>query len=305
MTAAEFKYMFSQMIPEDDHVQEIRIRAGRPIFVRIEGREIQMNGYADHRLIRELLELFANHSLYAYEEEIRQGFLTIEGGHRVGISGKVVLDGTEIRTMKDISGLNIRLAHEWKGCAESILPWLYSDENIQNTIFISPPRGGKTTILRDVIRLVSDGNSYGHGKTVSVVDERSEIGACLRGIPQCDLGKRTDILDGCPKALGMTMMIRSMGPEVLAVDEIGTREDVIALRDALRSGVRIVATVHGDSIEDIRKKPILSEMVEEGMFGRYVVLGRLPHPGTVMGVYDERCQELDWMQRNVEKGRNV
>lgn len=292
MTAAEFKYMFFQTIPEDGQVQEIRIRAGRPIFIRMNGEEIQMNRYADQRLIRELLELFANHSLYAYEEEIRQGFLTIEGGHRVGISGKIVLDGAEIRTIKDISGLNIRLAHEWKGCAEPILPWLYQDGKIQNTIFISPPGGGKTTVLRDVIRLVSDGNSYSDGKTVSVVDERSEIGACLRGIPQCDLGKRTDILDGCPKALGMTMMIRSMGPEVLAVDEIGTREDYRALRDALRSGVRILATAHGDSFEDIRKKRIFSEMLEEGMFERYVVLGNIPHPGTVTGVYDEQFQEL-------------
>ena len=124
MTAAELKYMFMQAIPDDGRVQEIRIRAGCPIFVRVNGEEVQLNGYADSRLIRELMELFSNHSLYAYEEEIRQGFLTIEGGHRVGISGKAVLDGDQIRTIKDISGLNIRLAHERKGCAEKVLPWL-------------------------------------------------------------------------------------------------------------------------------------------------------------------------------------
>ncbi len=300
MTAAELKYMFSQMIPEDGRVQEIRIRTGCPIFVRVDGGEIQLNGYADSRLIRELMELFSKHSLYAYEEEIRQGFLTIEGGHRVGISGKVVMDGERIRTIKDISGLNIRLAHERKGCADAVLPWLYQDEEIQNTIFISPPGGGKTTILRDVIRKISDGNSYGRGMAVSVVDERSEIGACLRGIPQCDLGHRTDIMDGCPKALGMTMMIRSMGPEVLAVDEIGTREDLEALRDALRSGVKILVTVHGDSVEDIQKKPVLREMVEERMFSRYVVLACRPHPGTVTGVYDLQCRELYTMKDGCE-----
>ena len=133
MTASEFKYMFSQTIPEDGRVQEIRIRAGCPIFVRVNGNEVRLNGYADSRLIRELMELFANHSLYAYEEEIRQGYLTIEGGHRVGISGKAVLDGRQIRTIKDISGLNIRLAHEWKGCAEQILPWLYQNGEIQKS----------------------------------------------------------------------------------------------------------------------------------------------------------------------------
>ncbi len=301
MTAAELKYMFSQTIPEDGRVQEIRIRAGCPIFVRVDGEEIRLNGYADSRLIRELMEVFANHSLYAYEEEIRQGFLTIEGGHRVGISGKVVMDGKQIRMIKDISGLNIRLAHEWKGCAEEVLPWLYQDGTIQNTIFISPPGGGKTTILREVIRNLSDGNPHGRGMAVSVVDERSEIGACLRGIPQCDLGQRTDIMDGCPKALGMTMMIRSMGPEVLAADEIGTKEDLSAIRDALRSGVKILVTVHGDSLEDMKKKPILREMVEERMFGRYVVLGCKPRPGTLAGVYDHLGQELYVMRNGSER----
>lgn len=296
MTAAELKSIFSQTIPENGRVQEIRIRIGCPIFVRVDGREMRLNDYADSRLIRELMELFSRHSLYAYEEEIRQGFLTIEGGHRVGISGKVVMDGERVRTIKDISGLNIRLAHEQKGCADAVLPWLYQDEEIQNTIFISPPGGGKTTILRDVIRNISDGNEYGRGMAVSVVDERSEIGACLRGIPQCDLGNRTDIMDGCPKALGMAMMIRSMGPEVLAVDEIGTREDLEALRDALRSGVKLLVTVHGDSVDDIQKKPVLCEMVEERMFGRYVVLACRPHPGTVTGVYDFQCRELYTMK---------
>ena len=292
MTAAELKYMFMQAIPDDGSVQEIRIRAGCPIFVRVNGEEVQLNGYADSRLIRELMELFSNHSLYAYEEEIRQGFLTIEGGHRVGISGKAVLDGDQVRTIKDISGLNIRLAHERKGCAEKVLPWLYHEGTIQSTLFISPPGGGKTTMLREVIRNLSDGNPYGNGVAVSVVDERSEIGACLRGIPQCDLGQRTDIMDGCPKALGMTMMIRSMGPKVLAADEIGTKEDLSAIRDALRSGVKILVTVHGDSLEDVKQKPVLREMVEERMFGRYVILGCNPRPGTVTKVYDHLCREL-------------
>ena len=296
MTAAELKYMFMQAIPEDSTVQEIRIRAGCPIFVWANGEEVRLNGYADSRLIRELMELFSNHSLYAYEEEIRQGFLTIEGGHRVGISGKVVIDGDQIRTIKDISGLNIRLAHEWKGCAENVLPWLYYEGKIQNTLFISPPGGGKTTMLREVIRNLSDGSPYGSGVAVSVVDERSEIGACLRGIPQCDLGQRTDIMDGCPKAIGMTMMIRSMAPEVLAADEIGTKEDLSALRDALRSGVKILVTVHGDSLEDVKQKPVLCEMLKERMFGRYVVLGSKPKPGTVTEVYDHLCRELYAMQ---------
>jgi len=148
-------------------------------------------------------------------------------------------------------------------------------------------------MLRDIIRLVSDGNRYGPGMEVSVVDERSELAACFKGVPQCDLGRRTDVLDGCPKAVGMVMMIRSMAPGVVAVDEIGTREDMEALRNVMKCGCKILATVHGNSVEDLRQKPVLSEMAAEGMFSRYVVLKRVPRPGTVAGIYDGRLAKIE------------
>lgn len=306
-------------------LQEVRIRCGKPILLYKDGREWSLDEkghlYAyeteprtEHRtenrreyrtergieyeaivgdaeLIRELLAIFSRHSLYAYEDEIRQGFLTVEGGHRVGISGRVVLEHQGIRTIKDISGLNIRLAHEYPGCADGVLPWMYENQNVVSTLFLSPPGAGKTTMLRDAIRQISNGTVYGAGVTVSVVDERSELGACYHGIPQCDLGMRTDVMDGCPKAAGMLMMIRSMAPRVVAVDEIGTREDLEALRSVMKCGCQILATVHGTSVEDLRKKPVLSEMVQEQMFSRYVVLSAVPKPGTVIGIYDEQLQE--------------
>lgn len=292
MTAAELKVSFSRAAPDTSRVREIRIRAGQPVMLHMDGKEICLDGKADGMLIREILEIFSKHSLYAYEDEIRQGFLTIEGGHRVGIAGRVVLDGSRIRTIKDISGINIRVAHECPGCADSLMPWIYEHGEVQNVLMISPPGGGKTTILRDVIRQVSDGNPWGEGQNVSVVDERSEIGACFRGVPQCNLGMRTDVLDGCPKAQGMLMMIRSMNPKVLAVDEIGAGEDLAALRDVMRCGCKILATVHGYSPEDVRKKPILCDMVREGMFQRFVVLKRVPRPGTIEGVYDSAGDEV-------------
>lgn len=286
-------------------LQEIRIRAGQPVFLIIDGAEwvlgqqglLSGNGAktaprAEKRILKELLEIFARHSLYAYEDEIRQGFLTIEGGHRVGLCGKAVLEGDKIRTIKEISSLNIRIAHEKRGCADAVFPYLFEDGGLVNTLLVSPPGAGKTTMLRDMIRQVSDGSRYGPGRSVAVVDERSELAACFLGQPQCDLGMRTDVLDGCPKAVGMMMAIRSMAPYAVAVDEIGTKEDLEALRQASNCGCRILATVHGSSVFDLTNKPVISEMVREKVFGRYVVLGKSPHPGTVIGIYDENRREL-------------
>ena len=294
MDAAELKRLFVQAGPKWERVQEIRIRAGRPVTFLYEGKEFSQpgNAPADKYLIREIMEIFSKHSLYAFEEEIRQGFLTIEGGHRVGICGRAVPDGDGLRTIKDISSLNIRLAHQIIGCADGILGWLYENGDLKDVLFISPPGAGKTTMLRDVIRQISDGSCYGAGMTVSVVDERSELGACFKGIPQCDLGRRTDIMDGCPKALGMLMMLRSMAPGAIAADEIGSQTDLEAIRYVMNCGCRILATAHGNTIEDVCRKPVLSEMVRSGMFSRYVVLSGRPSPGTVAGIYNRELKIL-------------
>ena len=248
MTAEELKQIFGRAVPDRGKLQEIRLRAGKPVLVFMDGREYMVGRegllepdadlspvLADPALIREILGIFSRHSLYAFEDEIRQGFLTIEGGHRVGIAGKAVTEGSRLRTIRDISSLNIRLAHEKPGCGDPVLPWLYENGRLQNTLILSPPGAGKTTLLRDVVRQVSNGNRYGPGLQTAVVDERSELGACFKGVPQCDLGMRTDVMDGCPKALGMVMMIRSMAPGAVAVDEIGDREDLEAetVKDAL------------------------------------------------------------------------
>ena len=271
----DIREILKQVTVDFEQVQEIRLRVHAPLLMICNNREyyITREGNLSMRAeeaylvtreaLKETLDYMSSYSLYAFEEEIKQGFITIQGGHRIGIAGKTITDGHGIRSMKFISFINVRLSHQVKGCAESVLPYLYDRDMIFHTLIISPPRCGKTTLLRDIIRQVSNGSAEHAGLTIGVIDERSEIGACYQGIPQNELGIRTDILDCCPKAQGMMMLIRSMAPEVVAVDEIGGENDLEALRYVMNCGCRILATVHGNSMEDIREKPGLSSFLQE------------------------------------------
>ena len=232
-----------------------------------------------------------NYSLYAYEEELRQGFLTVRGGHRVGVAGKVILEHGAVKSIRSISSLNVRFAHQVRGCGEKILPWVTEEGRFLSSLLISPPGGGKTTLLRDLIRLLSDGfeteeGGFVPGVNVGVADERSEIAACLKGVPQNDLGSRADVLDGCPKALGMMMLIRSMAPAVLAADEIGGEEDLRAVEYAATCGCRLLATIHGRSVGEIRRKPLFERILGERIFKRFVILGG-ERAGQVREIADE------------------
>lgn len=277
-----------------EYLQEIRLRTGKPLLLIYQGREMLLHNQRDRPYLvteadmRETLEYISNYSLYAYEQEMKQGFITIEGGHRVGMAGQVILEDGHVKNLKYVSSVNVRMSHEVQGCADRIFPYLVQEKEICHTLLVSPPRCGKTTLLRDLIRQISDGNAWISGRTVGVVDERSEIGGCWRGVAQNHLGKRTDILDGCPKAEGMMMLIRSMGPEVIAADEIGSPEDVHAMEYAMHCGCRILATVHAGSMEELRRKPLLQQLVRKGSFERYVLLGNQKRVGQVQGIYDER-----------------
>lgn len=285
---------------KQEYLQEIRLRINGPLLVVYRGEEYFLGAKGGlckdsgqafrvcRRCLQETLEYLSGYSLYAYEEEVRQGYLTLQGGHRVGLAGKTILDGEKITSIRFISFINIRFSHQVKGCASVILPYIAQGSTVRHTLLISPPRCGKTTILRDLIRQISDGDEKRPGHCVGVVDERSEIGGCHQGVPQNDVGIRTDVLDGCPKAEGMMMLIRSMSPEVIAVDEIGSYEDIHAIESVIHCGCRLLATVHGSSIDDIKRKPLLNRLVKEKIFERYILLEGRPRAGTVRQIFDER-----------------
>lgn len=296
--ASPVRAVLSRLSVDYERLQEIRLRVQAPLLIQYENKEyyVSRDGQPTQEKnksyiiskadMKETVEYISNYSLYAYEDELRQGFITVQGGHRVGMAGKVIMEKNEIKTMKYISFINVRLSHQIKGCADNLIPYVTEKNRVRNTLIISPPRCGKTTLLRDLIRQLSDGSDDRAGMTVGVVDERSEIAACYMGIPQNDLGIRTDVLDCCPKAKGMLMLIRTMAPQVVAVDEIGGREDMEAIGAVRNCGCKLLATVHGSSLDDIRSKPILRELIQEHAFERYVVLGVADCAGKITEIFD-------------------
>ncbi|WP_025703204.1 stage III sporulation protein AA, partial [Paenibacillus forsythiae] len=274
-------------------VEEIRIREGRPLeinyagtyhFVNEVGRLTLEPGEAyrpDREDSHRMLDLISNHSLYAMEEELRKGFITIPGGHRIGLAGRTVLSGGSVGHLRDICGFNVRIAREIPGIADRLMPHLLDAgrHRILHTLILSPPQHGKTTLLRDLARQISAGSAGGRegrrpGLKVGIVDERSEIAGSRRGVPAFDIGPRTDVLDGCPKAEGMMMMIRSLSPDVLIADEIGRPEDAEAVTEALHAGISVLAAAHGREVSELALRPGLGRLIELGMFERYVILRR-------------------------------
>lgn len=302
--AKRIRILLEQLPLNFEDLQEIRLRVNGPLLIIYRGREYFVSEapalgsdraqavIVDKQDVQETLEYVGNYSLYAFEDEVKQGFITIQGGHRVGIAGKTIVEGDRVKSLKYISFLNIRVSHQIKGCADPVLPYIRNGNQIRHTLIISPPRCGKTTLLRDMIRQISDGQGSFAGQTVGVVDERSEIGGSYLGVPGNDLGIRTDVMDCCPKAEGMMMLIRSMAPQVIAVDEIGDYQDAHAIESVIHCGCKLIATVHGSSLQDILQKPLLEKLVAERTFDRYIILCNGKRVGTVQDIFDAKGDSL-------------
>lgn len=282
-----------------EKVEEIRIRIGRPIECLTNSKIFFSNEITSVEDSERLLSKITQFSFYMLDEQLKRGYITIAGGHRIGLAGRVVLENGEVRGLRDISSYNIRVAREKVGIANPLIPYLF-DRKWLSTLIVGPPQSGKTTLIRDLARLISTGidNRNIPAKKVGIVDERSEIAGCVNGIPQMSFGRRIDVLDGCPKAEGMMMLIRSMSPDVIFTDEIGRSEDIRAVSEAIHAGVNLVTTAHGDNLQDILKRPTMKSIVEESGFDRIIELRRGKSVGEIVRILDKNHNNIFIQQRN-------
>lgn len=289
-------------------IEEIRLRINRPLmvlgnnkdyFLNIRERCFETRIKYPYIVTKEDIEttfqFICKYSIHSFLEDIKKGFITLKGGHRVGIGGKVILEENSIKNIKHISSLNIRISKEILNCSKKIIKHIIKPpKNIYNTLIISPPQCGKTTLLRDIVRNISNGiYEYGfEGLKVAVIDERNEISGSYLGMPQMNIGVRTDIIESCPKDLGIMMLLRSMSPNVIVTDEIGSDADIKALYTALNGGIGLITSVHGYDIEDIQNRKELNRLVDKELFKRVIILSNKLGPGTVEKIYDleeKRC----------------
>ena len=241
--------------------EEIRLRQAKPIIIKKSDDYIVIDYSVSSEEIIDCLQRICEYSIYSYQNQISQGFITVMGGHRIGITGSCVFENGNIINIKYVNSLNFRIARQVYGASKNILPEIINGNSVFNTIIVSPPGYGKTTILKDIIRNLSSGMHEFKALDVGVVDERGEIAALFKGKCQNDLGIRVDVLENVTKSLGIKMLVRTMAPKVVVADEIGCKEDIDAINYAFCSGVKGIFTAHGNSYDEFVKNPIMQEIL--------------------------------------------
>ena len=255
-------------LPEEQQAEaeEFRLRAGRPMTVLLPGGEVPLDAFVEPEELETLCDLATEFSRYAAAETLREGYLSVRGGFRVGLCGTAVMKDGANTNLKNFSSAVVRIAREKRGIADELAPKLFPDGEFASTLILSPPGGGKTTLLRDLVRRLSEGVEGCGPRRVSLIDERGEVAVMYRGEPQMDVGPHTDVLDACPKALGIPIVLRAMNPQIIAVDEITVREDLKAAAMAAGRGVRLLATIHAAGAEELTQKPLYRQLLEDRVF---------------------------------------
>ena len=269
--------MMEQLLPllPDEHagqlskmelegLEEIRLRVGQPLLLRFAEKETALRPIVRQAQLEELVRRACRQSVYAHAETLRQGYVALEGGHRIGICGFGVMQDGTLHALRAPSSVMIRIAREVPGCADRLLSAV-----TDSTLLLGPPGSGKTTLLRDLVCQLSNRRR----KRIGLADERGEISACVQGVPQLQIGCRTDVLVSIPKSAAAMMLLRNMNPQWIAVDEITAPADVQALEQAAYCGVRLLATAHGADLEDLRRRPVYRQLMAAGVFRTIVVLG--------------------------------
>ena len=274
---------------------EVRLRSGQPIIVNYGGNIyfVGENGLtndesksliAEKEDITQVVVNASNCSLYAVNDQLKQGYINCNGGVRIGVVGEIVAENGNIITVKNYNGLNIRIPHEVRGCSLNVLPYLFNDKEFLNTLIISSPGAGKTTFLRDVCYQISNHNMPFN---ILVLDERNEIASCYDGKNTLNVGKFTDVITGGNKTTGFINGIRSMSPDIICTDELGSKQDYESVMIANTCGVKLLASIHASSVAELRYKQDFNKLITDKIFKRYVVLSNRPKKGTVQGVFDE------------------
>ncbi len=293
-------------IAQNDHfpIQEIRLRANQPLSIVTQGKGLFVTQQGEFTVspsigykitpedINHIFMSACQNSVYAYSKELQNGFITLSGGHRMGLAGRVIYENNTITTIRELSALSIRVAGEKKGCCHAILPYLICDEQIRSCAIISPPGGGKTTVLRDIARSISM-----RGHRVCVIDERGEIAGCCHGIARYDLGPSCDVLDGCSKTDGLQWALRCLSPSVMIVDELGSDSEAQAVLQGISSGVATVFSLHASNIMQAMRRSPMELLIKQSVPDLLVVLSTSQTPGRIINIYDlSRKEDAKFVQ---------